>query len=117
MSSARAVAGDGLRLGKWKGHCVFRTTWDYKEPLDKKPWVGELREPGPEAGRLNDPNGIACDAAGNVYVADAGNDRIQVFSPEAKLIKSIKAERPLLVAVHQKKPGRLLRWRPPGLWP
>jgi DNA-binding beta-propeller fold protein YncE len=36
--------------------------------------------PGRVAGKFDDPQGIATDVAGNVYVADTGNDRIQKFS-------------------------------------
>lgn len=35
---------------------------------------------GTEASQFNTPHGIAVDANGNVYVADRGNSRIQVFS-------------------------------------
>ena len=45
---------------------------------------------------------VACDAAGQVYVADYVNNRIQVFSPDGKLKESIPANRPAQVAVHQK---------------
>ena len=34
---------------------------------------------GAEAGQFNAPHSIAIDAQGNVYVADQGNKRIQVF--------------------------------------
>jgi DNA-binding beta-propeller fold protein YncE len=34
-----------------------------------------------ENGQFEEPMGIAVDASGNVYVADSGNDRIEVFSP------------------------------------
>jgi tripartite motif-containing protein 71 len=33
-------------------------------------------------GEFVNPNGIAMDSSGNVYVADAGNNRIQVFAPD-----------------------------------
>jgi peptidoglycan/xylan/chitin deacetylase (PgdA/CDA1 family)/sugar lactone lactonase YvrE len=36
---------------------------------------------GAVPGRLADPAGVATDAAGNVYVADSGNGRIEQFSP------------------------------------
>ena len=35
--------------------------------------------PGSGPGELNDPRGVAVDAAGNIYVADTMNHRIQVF--------------------------------------
>lgn len=34
-------------------------------------------------GQFRVPHGVAVDAAGNVYVVDGDNDRIQVFSPDA----------------------------------
>ena len=37
--------------------------------------------------RFDLPSGITCDTAGNVYVADSGNSRIQVFTAEGKLIR------------------------------
>src|ERR1041385_470870 len=37
---------------------------------------------GTENGKFNTPHGIAADAQGNVYVADRGNRRIQVFDAE-----------------------------------
>jgi sugar lactone lactonase YvrE len=36
-------------------------------------------------GGLNNPMGVAADAAGNIYVADTGNNRIVVFGPGAGL--------------------------------
>jgi tripartite motif-containing protein 71 len=35
---------------------------------------------GSADGQFNNPNGVATDSSGNVYVADVGNDRIQKFS-------------------------------------
>ena len=39
-------------------------------------------ESGFDEGELNYPIGVALDAAGNVYVADTWNQRVQVFDPD-----------------------------------
>ncbi len=44
---------------------------------------------GSGEGQLNDPRGIAVDAKGNIYVADTGNHRIEVFGSDGKPIHSI----------------------------
>ncbi len=45
--------------------------------------------PGSGFGQLDTPAGLAVDSSGNIYVADSGNDRIQVFSPSNQLINTI----------------------------
>jgi hypothetical protein len=50
----------------------------------------------------NELNAVACDSQGRVYVSDYRNDRIQVFSPDKKLLKTIRVDRPAEVAVHQR---------------
>ncbi len=42
--------------------------------------------PGTGDGELLDPRGVAVDDAGNVYVADTGNARIQKFDPAGRLL-------------------------------
>ena len=44
---------------------------------------------GNGAGQLNTPHSIQTDAKGNVYVADRGNNRIQVYDNDLNLVKSI----------------------------
>jgi len=42
---------------------------------------------GTEAGKFESPQGIAVSSAGNVYVADTTNNRIQEFKPSGELIR------------------------------
>jgi DNA-binding beta-propeller fold protein YncE len=48
---------------------------------------------GDQAGEFNTPHGIDLDAAGNVYVADRENNRIQKFDGNGKIISSWKNDR------------------------
>jgi hypothetical protein len=48
------------------------------------------------------PLWVTCDSQGRVYVADYDNDRIQVFTPDGKLYKSVPTTKPLRVFVHPK---------------
>jgi hypothetical protein len=41
---------------------------------------------GSDPGLLRTPSGVACDALGNVYVADTGNRRVQVFTSDGQLL-------------------------------
>jgi hypothetical protein len=57
---------------------------------------------GTEPGKFQMVSSVACDAKGRVYVGDYMNDRVQVFDPEGKHLKTIPAPKPACVAVHQK---------------
>jgi len=46
------------------------------------PWVYAAERKGRKAGSFLSPRMVAVDEPGNMYVADAGNTRIQVFSPD-----------------------------------
>jgi DNA-binding beta-propeller fold protein YncE len=58
-------------------------------------WVKSFGEPGSGPGQLNTPHSIAADAKGNIYVADRGNSRIQVFDGDGKLEREIKINVPV----------------------
>jgi DNA-binding beta-propeller fold protein YncE len=51
-------------------------------------------EPGSKPGQLNTPHSIAADAQGNIYVADRGNRRIQVFDGEGNVLREIRIDVP-----------------------
>jgi DNA-binding beta-propeller fold protein YncE len=57
-------------------------------------WLKSFGEPGDGPGQLNTPHGIAADAQGNVYVANRGDSRIEVFDGEGKYLRQIKIDVP-----------------------
>ena len=62
------------------------------------------------------PTSLACGPKGNVYVSDFLNNRVQVFSPDGELLKSISVKRPAKVLVHQKTGAiYVFSWEPFGI--
>jgi sugar lactone lactonase YvrE len=57
-------------------------------------WLKSWGEPGDGPGQFNVPHSIATDAQGNVYVADRGNRRIQVFDGDGKFLRQITIDVP-----------------------
>jgi DNA-binding beta-propeller fold protein YncE len=57
-------------------------------------WVKQWGTKGSAPGQFNTVHSIAADAKGNIYVADRGNRRIQVYDGEGKLLNSIKIDVP-----------------------
>ncbi len=53
-------------------------------------WLKSFGEPGDQPGQLNTPHSIAADAQGNIYVANRGNARIEVFDKDGKYLRQIK---------------------------
>jgi hypothetical protein len=58
-------------------------------------WVKSWGTPGSGPGQFNTPHSIAADAKGNIYVADRGNRRIQVFDPDGTFEREIKIDVPV----------------------
>jgi len=77
---------------------VFQRATSGKEP--GRVFVGDPKRPGSDNQSLNSPMGVDCDAAGRVYVCDHANNRVQVFAPDGKHVKTIPLDRPFLVRVH-----------------
>jgi hypothetical protein len=57
-------------------------------------WLKSFGEPGDGPGQLDTPHGIAADAQGNIYVANRGNSRIEVYDKEGKYLREIKINVP-----------------------
>lgn len=58
-------------------------------------WIKSWGEPGDGPGQFNVPHSIAVDAQGNVYVADRGNRRIQVFDGDGKFLRQMTIDVPV----------------------
>ena len=57
-------------------------------------WIKSWGNRGTNPGEFNTPHNIAADAKGNVYVADRGNRRIQVFDSEGTFLRIITVDVP-----------------------
>ena len=94
--------------GGQNGVCTFG--------LDNRP-KARFGEKGSADGQLDAPTDIDLDKAGNIYIADTGNNRIAVFAPDGTFIANVatgKLEKPVAVEVdingnlyviQQQKPG------------
>ena len=58
-------------------------------------WLKSWGDRGNKPGEFNTPHSIAADAQGNIYVADRGNRRIQVFDGEGNLQREIRIDVPV----------------------
>ena len=58
-------------------------------------WLKSWGEPGNKPGQFDTPHSIAVDAQDNVYVADRGNHRIQVFDRDGKFLRQITIDVPV----------------------
>jgi DNA-binding beta-propeller fold protein YncE len=83
---------------KWK-HAVYRAKWGEKTIT---PFIGNPEEAGKGGTGLNSPQGVALGEDGNIYVADRGNNRVAVFSPEGKFLSELPVESPYMLGVHRK---------------
>jgi len=85
------------------GSSACYTVWAHGlEPGSKAELFAGEEKPGRDNAHFGDARGLACDARGRVYVTDYSNNRIQVFSPDGKYLKTIRIERPDLICVHRK---------------
>lgn len=58
-------------------------------------WLKSWGQPGDQPGQLNTPHSIAVDAQNNVYVADRGNRRIQVFDAGGEFLRQFTIDVPV----------------------
>lgn len=82
----------------WK-HGVYRMEYAGDKPPER--WLGGDK-PGKGKQQFNHPSSVCVDSKGRVYIADNHNDRIQIFSPDKKLLKSIPVKGPAILQLHHK---------------
>ncbi len=63
-------------------------------------WIKSWGEPGAGPGQFSTPHSIAVDDRGNVYVADRGNGRIQVFDGDGRFLREIHINVPYDHRIH-----------------
>jgi DNA-binding beta-propeller fold protein YncE len=63
-------------------------------------WVKQWGTPGKGESQFNTPHSIASDAKGNVYVADRGNRRIQVFDSNGGFLREMHIDVPVPPDAH-----------------
>jgi hypothetical protein len=78
---------------------------DYEGDAEPVMFAGEMKADGGEgndAAHFCVPTSVACDSNGRVYVTDHMNDRIQIFDPQGRLLKSIACPKPSKILINPK---------------
>ncbi len=91
----KTIYATSVRDANGPTNAVYRFGWS-----DAAPQVFVSGDGGAAESRLNDPEGIAVDKEGHVYVADRGNNRVAVFRPDGTFRGALNVELPERVAVH-----------------
>jgi len=108
-SAAFSPDGKWLYLTGYRGghhswlHGVARMEYLGDKPPEV--FLGTMTEggDGDDNAHFRCPASVACDARGRIYVADYMNDRIQVFAPDGRYLKTIApVAKPVNVFVHPK---------------
>ena len=81
-------------------HAVYRVSLD--NPKKRELFAGTPGKAGKDNQSLNTPFDLACDAQGNVYVADYKNNRVQVFDADGKYLRTLSVTRPVVLSVNPK---------------
>lgn len=86
-----------------RAHGIYRCKWSDKT-------IGQLWLGRPAAGagddEFNDPQGIAVDATGRLFICDRNNNRVKVYASDGKLLGQFAVELPEQIA-RDPKSGRM----------
>ena len=91
---------------KWQAEqAVYRTNYDKPDAEYPSHSLGVKGEAGSDNAHFNLPEGVATDKDGQIYVADSGNNRVQVFDSAGKYLKTIPVVEPYGIVISQKTGG------------
>jgi DNA-binding beta-propeller fold protein YncE len=93
------------RTGSWRKvpgcfHVVLKIDYEKNDP--PVIFKGHKTEYGTDNEHFRVPTSVATDAGGRVYVSDFFNNRIQIYDAAGEHLRTIKADNPAKVCVHQK---------------
>ena len=97
------ASADIVTSGQWEAiHGV--AVMDADGDVPAKLFAGNLESEKPSSDNqgFKVPVDVAVDKAGRVYVADQNNNRVQIFAPDGKYLKSLPVEFPAQVCIHPK---------------
>lgn len=80
---------------------VFKMNYETNQPMEVFAGVKSDKEYGDDEKHLSVPTSVDTDKAGNIYVSDFANHRVQVYDPTGKVLKTINTKFPAKVSVHQ----------------
>jgi len=83
LGEVRALCLDPQRARLYVGDCARRRIW----AIRLNPTVRV--EPFAAGVNLREPDGLAMDAAGNLWIADAGSGEIHVLAPNGQLLRTL----------------------------
>ena len=83
-------------------HAVFKMNYENNDEMTVFAGFNSEKNYGSDDAHLAVPTSVETDSVGNIYVSDFANDRVQIFDPAGKLLKSLSVKNPAKVLVHQK---------------
>lgn len=81
---------------------VFKLNYETNDEMSVFAGFDSIKEFGDDNSHFAVPTSVDTDQAGNVYVSDFVNNRVQIFDPSGKLLQSLSVKNPAKVSVHQK---------------
>ena len=83
-----AIHGDNLYVSDHEAHSIFHFKTDTNFPL-----ISKVGTRGRLVGKFNHPRNLAVSNNGDVYVADGGNNRVQIFTSSLLYLRNLTQQR------------------------